>query len=106
MCVINHELPDRVPVIPQDAQVAAYLAGLEVGVWSDINEIEKLPRATRGSFFHLLLFESISVYYLKNSKSSYHPAIEGGLTFMMFDVCYMIPVSSARTTPPATTLPS
>ncbi len=28
MCVINHEIPDRVPVIPQDAQVAAYLAGL------------------------------------------------------------------------------
>ncbi len=28
MCVINHEVPDRVPVIAQDAQVAAYLAGL------------------------------------------------------------------------------
>ena len=28
MCVINHEIPDRVPVIAQDAQVAAYLAGL------------------------------------------------------------------------------
>ena len=28
MCVINHEMPDRVPVIAQDAQVAAYLAGL------------------------------------------------------------------------------
>ena len=28
MRVINHELPDRVPVIPQDAQIAAYLAGL------------------------------------------------------------------------------
>jgi uroporphyrinogen decarboxylase len=28
MCVINHEIPDRVPVIPQDAQIAAYLAGL------------------------------------------------------------------------------
>lgn len=28
LCVINHENPDRVPVIPQDAQVAAYLAGL------------------------------------------------------------------------------
>jgi len=26
--VIHHDLPDRVPVIPQDAQVAAYLAGL------------------------------------------------------------------------------
>ena len=24
MCVINHEIPDRVPVIAQDAQVAAY----------------------------------------------------------------------------------
>ncbi len=29
MCVINHELPDRVPVIPQDAQIAAYLGGLD-----------------------------------------------------------------------------
>lgn len=28
MRVIKHEIPDRVPVIPQDAQVAAYLAGL------------------------------------------------------------------------------
>ena len=29
MCAINQEIPDRVPVIPQDAQVAAYLAGLD-----------------------------------------------------------------------------
>jgi uroporphyrinogen decarboxylase len=29
LCVINHEIPDRVPVIPQDAQVGAYLAGLD-----------------------------------------------------------------------------
>ena len=27
--VINHEIPDRVPVIPQDAQVGAFLAGLD-----------------------------------------------------------------------------
>ena len=26
--VINHEIPDRVPVIPQDAHIAAHLAGL------------------------------------------------------------------------------
>ncbi len=29
MCVINQEIPDRVPVIPQDSQVGAYLAGLD-----------------------------------------------------------------------------
>lgn len=28
LCVIRHEIPDRVPVIAQDAQVGAYLAGL------------------------------------------------------------------------------
>ena len=27
--VISNEIPDRVPVIPQDALVAAYLAGLD-----------------------------------------------------------------------------
>ena len=34
MKTLNHEIPDRIPVLPQDSHVAAYLGGVDFMDWA------------------------------------------------------------------------